>query len=44
METEKSLKADTLKVNVYGQGILSSDNLRELLLQGKNIGHLNVLF
>ena len=29
-------------INKYGQTILSSDNLRELLLQGKNIGHLNV--
>ena len=33
-----------IKVNMYGQAILSSDNLRELLLQGKNIGHLNVIF
>lgn len=32
-----------VKVNMYGQAILSSDNLRELLLQGKNIGHLNVI-
>lgn len=32
-----------MKVNMYGQAILSSDNLRELLLQGKNIGHLNVI-
>lgn len=39
MATEKSLK-----VNMYGQAILSSDNLRELLLQGKNISHLNVIF
>jgi len=29
---------------MYGQAILSSDNLRELLLQGKNISHLNVIF
>ena len=29
---------------MYGQAILSSDNLRELLLQGKNISHLNVVF
>lgn len=29
---------------MYGQAILSSDELRELLLQGKNIGHLNVTF
>jgi len=34
---------DTLKVNKYGQALLSSENLRELLLQGKNISHLNVL-
>jgi len=33
-----------MKVNKYGQAILSSDVLRELLLQGKNIGHLNVIF
>lgn len=32
-----------MKVNIYGQAILSSDKLRELLLQGKNIGHLNVV-
>ena len=32
-----------VKTNMYGQAILSSDNLRELLLQGKNIGHLNVI-
>ncbi len=32
-----------MKTNMYGQTILSSDNLRELLLQGKNIGHLNVV-
>jgi DNA polymerase III alpha subunit len=31
-------------VNMYGQAILSSDNLRELLLQGKSISHLNVIF
>jgi len=29
---------------MYGQAILSSDNLKELLLQGKNISHLNVIF
>jgi DNA polymerase III alpha subunit len=34
---------ENVKVNMYGQAILSSDNLRELLLQGKNISHLNVL-
>jgi hypothetical protein len=32
-----------MKINMYGQAILASDNLRELLLQGKNIGHLNVI-
>jgi hypothetical protein len=32
-----------MKINMYGQAILSSDKLRELLLQGKNIGHLNVV-
>lgn len=32
-----------MKINMYGQAILSSHNLRELLLQGKNIGHLNVV-
>ncbi len=35
---------DDIKVNMYGQAILSSVNLRELLLQGKNISHLNVIF
>src|SRR5271166_186540 len=35
---------DRMKVNMYGQAILSSDHLRELLLQGKNISHLNVVF
>jgi len=35
---------DNIKVNMYGQAILSGDNLRELLLQGKNISHLNVVF
>lgn len=38
MATEKAVKT-----NKYGQAILSSDHLRELLLQGKNIGHLNVI-
>lgn len=33
-----------MKINMYGQAILTSDNLRELLLQGKNISHLNVVF
>ena len=33
-----------MKINTYGQAILSSDNLRELVLQGKNISHLNVIF
>lgn len=32
-----------MNVNKYGQAILTSDNLLELLLQGKNIGHLNVV-
>lgn len=32
-----------MKTNIYGQAILSGDDLRELLLQGKNIGHLNVI-
>jgi DNA polymerase III alpha subunit len=39
METKKGLKT-----NKYGQAILSSNALRELLLQGKNISHLNVIF
>jgi DNA polymerase III alpha subunit len=43
MEAKESLRKD-VKVNMYGQAILSSDNLRELLLQGKNISHLNVIF
>jgi DNA polymerase III alpha subunit len=43
METKKS-RIDNIKVNMYGQAILSSNNLRELLLQGKNISHLNVVF
>lgn len=38
METKKGLKT-----NSYGQVILSSDNLRDLLLQGRNISHLNVI-
>jgi len=38
MEAENSLK-----VNIYGQAILSSENLKELLLQGKSISHLNVI-
>jgi hypothetical protein len=32
-----------MKVNMYGQAILSSKHLIDLLLQGKNIGHLNVV-
>lgn len=32
-----------MQINMYGQAILSSDNLREIILQGKNIGHLNVI-
>ena len=43
MEAKESLRKD-VRVNTYGQAILSSDNLRELLLQGKNISHLNVIF
>lgn len=39
METEKSR---VVKVNMYGQAILGSDDLIELILQGKNISHLNV--
>ena len=39
MEAQKSVTT-----NMYGQAILSSDNLKELLLQGKNISHLNVIF
>jgi DNA polymerase III alpha subunit len=45
MDTKKGRVVDStkdVKVNMYGQAILSSNNLRELLLQGKNIGHLNV--
>jgi DNA polymerase III alpha subunit len=33
---------ESIKTNMYGQAILSSDNLKDLLLQGKNISHLNV--
>jgi len=32
-----------LVVNAYGQALLSSNDLRELLLQGKNISHLNII-
>jgi DNA polymerase III alpha subunit len=32
-----------VKINKYGQAILSSDNLRNLVLQGKSISHLNVI-
>ena len=39
METKENLT-----VNKYGQALLTSDSLRELLLQGKNISHLNVIF
>ena len=42
-ERSKDSSKNGVKVNMYGQAILSSDNLRELLLQGKNIGHLNVI-
>jgi DNA polymerase III alpha subunit len=41
MATEKT---GGVTVNMYGQAILDSDDLRELVLQGKNIGHLNVTF
>ena len=34
---------DGVAVNMYGQAILSSNKLRDLLLQGKNISHLNVI-
>jgi len=37
-------KEGGIKVNMYGQAILSSNELRELLLQGKSISHLNVVF
>jgi len=39
METETSLK-----INKYGQAILASGKLRDLILQGKSISHLNVIF
>lgn len=39
METQ-----DRVKTNIYGQAILSSEQLAELILQGKNISHLNVIF
>ena len=39
METKENLTT-----NKYGQVILTSDSLRDLLLQGKNISHLNVIF
>ncbi|HEY6436928.1 MAG TPA: hypothetical protein VIY47_10070 [Ignavibacteriaceae bacterium] len=39
METQ-----DNLKINSYGQALLSADNLVNLLLQGRNISHLNVIF
>lgn len=34
---------NSIETNMYGQAILSSENLRDLLLQGRNISHLNVL-
>lgn len=34
----------SVKTNIYGQAILSSEQLAELILQGKNISHLNVVF
>jgi len=36
-------KESRVKINKYGQAILSSDNLRNLLLQGKSISHLNIV-
>ena len=42
MEVTKFKKNGNVKVNMYGQAILDSDDLKELLLQGKNISHLNV--
>lgn len=39
MEAKKS----GVNVNKYGQAILSSDDLRELLLRGRSISHLNVV-
>lgn len=38
METTKSIR-----LNQYGQAILTSDNLRDLLLQGKNINRSNIV-
>ena len=35
---------DDLTTNKYGQALLSDHHLRELVLQGKNISHLNVIF
>lgn len=39
MEAQKSLR----KIDVYGQHILSSNDLKELILQNKNIDNLNVI-
>lgn len=36
-------KESRVKINKYGQAILSSNNLRNLLLQGKSISHLNII-
>lgn len=41
METKESRG---VKVNMYGQALLNSSQLKDLLLQGKNISHLNVVF
>ena len=41
METKESRR---INLNKYGQTILNSEDLRELILQGKNISHLNVTF
>jgi DNA polymerase III alpha subunit len=38
------MEAQNDRINKYGQAILSADDLRELVLQGKNISHLNVVF
>jgi DNA polymerase III alpha subunit len=38
-----ALIKDQLKINIYGQAILSSESLIEILLQGRNISHLNVI-
>ena len=42
METKEN-KIDDIPLNKYGQPILSSRQLHQLVLQGKNIGHLGVI-